>query len=184
MIINKFKEFLVKVIINDPDFRISDRFTSENTNTPHDTDLSSAPSDNDDKSESSGQNQKSTDKTEKTIKRTNAFKRDLGIFCAVLFSLYIINNFLIMKHNEDYAENSVYFSEIDYIKANTIIKVNINTADYDELMSLPGIGSTKANAIIEYRNANNGFKSIEEIMNVSGIGEKTFEEIKENLTIE
>lgn len=63
-------------------------------------------------------------------------------------------------------------------------KVNINTASVSELTTLPGIGEVKAKAIIEYRVANGGFKSIEEIMEVKGIGEKTFLKIKDLIYIE
>lgn len=55
--------------------------------------------------------------------------------------------------------------------------VNINTADANELMTLPGIGEAKAKSIIEYRNANGKFKSIEEIMNIPGIKEGLFNKI-------
>ncbi|MGO1367994.1 MAG: helix-hairpin-helix domain-containing protein [Senegalia sp. (in: firmicutes)] len=61
-------------------------------------------------------------------------------------------------------------------------KININTADNASLESLPGIGKVKANNIIEYR-AKTKFIKIEDIMNVDGIGEKTFENIKNKLTI-
>ena len=50
-------------------------------------------------------------------------------------------------------------------------------------MTLSGIGETKAEAIIEYRNKTGGFKKIEELMEVSGIGEATFNKIKDNITI-
>ncbi len=56
--------------------------------------------------------------------------------------------------------------------------ININTADQSTLEQLPGIGKAKAQAIIEYRNQNSGFKSIEELLNVSGIGQKTFDKLK------
>lgn len=60
--------------------------------------------------------------------------------------------------------------------------ININTATVDSLMSLPGIGEVYAKRIIEYRN-NKKFSSIEEIKNIEGIGDKTFEKLKELITI-
>ena len=62
-------------------------------------------------------------------------------------------------------------------------KVNINTANIDELKSLDGIGDAKANAIIKYRTENGNFKSIEDINNVSGISESLYSKIKENITV-
>ena len=61
--------------------------------------------------------------------------------------------------------------------------ININTCSYEDLLSLNGIGPVKAQAIIEYRSTNGGFSSIEEITNVSGIGEKTFESIRNFITV-
>jgi len=62
-------------------------------------------------------------------------------------------------------------------------KININTADKELLCSLPGIGSTRAESIITYREQNGGFHSIEDIMNVSGIKESSFQKIKEYISI-
>lgn len=62
-------------------------------------------------------------------------------------------------------------------------KININTAGVEELMKLKKIGPAIAALIIEHRTANGPFKSIEEIKNIKGIGEKTFELIKDNLTV-
>ena len=62
-------------------------------------------------------------------------------------------------------------------------KVSLNSALIDELITLPGIGEAKAKLIIEYREKNNGFKDIEEIMNIKGIGEKMFEKIKPYITL-
>ena len=62
-------------------------------------------------------------------------------------------------------------------------KIDINNASIKELQSLDGIGYTKAKAIIEYRKKHK-FKKIDEILNVKGIGKKTFEKIKEKISIE
>ncbi len=60
-------------------------------------------------------------------------------------------------------------------------KININTADMEELMRLNGIGEVKALAIIAYREQNGPFTQIEDLMKVSGIGEKTFAKIKDDI---
>lgn len=62
-------------------------------------------------------------------------------------------------------------------------KVNINTADSSELQTIPGIGPTRADAIIEYRNSVGLFKTIEDIKNVSGIGESTFAKLQASITV-
>lgn len=61
--------------------------------------------------------------------------------------------------------------------------VNINTANAAELESLPGIGAATAARIIEYRQKNGAFKKIEDLMNVRGIGEKTFLSLKPLLLV-
>lgn len=62
-------------------------------------------------------------------------------------------------------------------------KVNINRATAEELETLHGIGPAKAKAIIDYREKHGPFKAIDEIKNVSGIGEKTFEKLQDSITI-
>lgn len=62
-------------------------------------------------------------------------------------------------------------------------RVNINQADVKELQSLNGIGAKKAEEIIQYREKNGLYQSIEELGKVSGIGEKTLESLKESITI-
>ena len=61
--------------------------------------------------------------------------------------------------------------------------VNINTADADALMSLPGIGEVKAAAIIAYRETYGPFTSIEALLNVKGIGQSTLEGLREHITL-
>lgn len=71
----------------------------------------------------------------------------------------------------------------DESKTEEISIVNINTASIEELDSLPGIGSSKAQNIIDYRNVNGKFGSIEEILNVNGIGTAIYEQIKTYITV-
>ena len=61
--------------------------------------------------------------------------------------------------------------------------VNINIADLDGLQEIPGVGPATAEKIIAYRNSNGSFKSKEDLMNVSGIGQKTFDKIKDMITM-
>lgn len=61
--------------------------------------------------------------------------------------------------------------------------LNINTASAEELTQLKGIGEVIAQRIVDYRNENGAFSSIEDIMNVSGIGEKKFEAIRDNISV-
>lgn len=62
-------------------------------------------------------------------------------------------------------------------------KVNINTASMEELMTLTGIGESKAKNIISYREENGKFKVIEDIKNISGIGDALFNKIKDNIVV-
>lgn len=61
--------------------------------------------------------------------------------------------------------------------------VNLNTASADQLESLPGIGPKTAGRIIEYRQKHGGFKKVEELMNVQGVGEKSFLKLKHLITV-
>ncbi|VEF47722.1 membrane bound high-affinity DNA-binding receptor [Bacillus freudenreichii] len=61
--------------------------------------------------------------------------------------------------------------------------VNINKADLSELQTLSGIGPAKAQAIIDYREQDGPFKQAEDLKNVSGIGEKTFEKLQESISV-
>jgi competence protein ComEA len=61
--------------------------------------------------------------------------------------------------------------------------VNINTAPAAELQTLPGVGPATAARIVEYRQKNGPFKKLEELMNVRGMGEKTFLKLRPQLTI-
>ena len=61
--------------------------------------------------------------------------------------------------------------------------INLNTASQAQLETLPGVGASAAKRILEYRQKNGGFKKIEELMNVKGIGEKSFLKLKPFITV-
>ena len=64
-----------------------------------------------------------------------------------------------------------------------IAAVNINTATQAELESLQGIGPVKAQAIIDYRKKNGGFKSVDDLKNVGGIGDATLEKLRKDISV-
>lgn len=67
--------------------------------------------------------------------------------------------------------------------ATTPAVVNLNTASVAQLEALPGVGPKMAERIIEYRQKNGGFKKVEDVMNVRGLGEKGFLKLKPLLTV-
>lgn len=66
---------------------------------------------------------------------------------------------------------------------NETAKININTDSKEKLMTISGIGSSKADAIIEYRTKNGNFKTTEDIINVSGISKTIYDKIKDTITV-
>lgn len=62
-------------------------------------------------------------------------------------------------------------------------KININKATVDELMTIPGIGQVKAQSIVDYRNENGKFNSVDELTNITGIGVKTLEKLRDKVDI-
>ena len=88
--------------------------------------------------------------------------------------------------------DSVYFSVEKVAKEDkpisdeitAVLSINLNSASAEDLMRLPKIGKVTAQRIIDYRNKHGRFSSIDELLNVKGIGEKTFARIKGEVTIE
>lgn len=100
--------------------------------------------------------------------------------------VYVYSDDEIKKGNNKLTCNTL--CENNIIEVNNCVEntnkdlININTATLEELLTLPGIGESKAKSIIEYREENK-FKNIEELKNVNGIGESLFEQIKNKITI-
>lgn len=90
------------------------------------------------------------------------------------------NNELVIIPNINDKSSTTVINEIS-IESDGLI--NINFADISELKKITGIGDVKAQSIIDYREKSGGFKSIDEIKNVDGIGERTFEKIKDEITL-
>ena len=61
--------------------------------------------------------------------------------------------------------------------------LNLNTATVAQLQALPGVGAATAKLIVEHRQKNGGFKKVEELMNIKGIGEKSFLKLKPMVTV-
>ena len=83
----------------------------------------------------------------------------------------------------DGAGIGVIINDSDVEENKVEAKVNINTANKEKLETLPGIGETTAQKIIDYRESNGKFKTIEDIKNVSGIGEAKYESLKDKITV-
>ena len=124
------------------------------------------------------------------------FQKALVIFIALFFCAIVVGynafyNSPINLYQVYYVDNADEIEQnssviiIDEEEENSLLledlMININTATVDELIELPGIGDVMAGRIIEYREIHAGFSDINEIKNISGIGEITFEAIKNNI---
>lgn len=96
--------------------------------------------------------------------------------------IYIPTETEVQEGSFEIEEGAELFSEHEKDTENDG-KVNLNTASEEELQTLSGIGETRAKSIIEYRENNGGFQSIEDLMKVEGIKEGVFEKIKDRITV-
>lgn len=118
------------------------------------------------------------------------------LFCAgiLLYQVFFQGPVIYQKSGEDQPETSIVSDVISSPKpdsepepsassdtATTLI--NLNTATAEELDTLPGIGPARAQAIINYREEQGEFYTIEQVMEVDGIGEGIFEQIREFITV-
>lgn len=113
------------------------------------------------------------------------------LLCITVLCVGLMAGILIGKNG---AAQTVALSEYDKISINesaqtasekneSVGKININSATAEELSMLPGIGNTYANRIVEYRINNGQFTSVEQVMNVKGIGSTRFDAIKNYITV-
>lgn len=126
----------------------------------------------------------------------NLSKKLIDEMVIIVYSYYEVKNFEKVAQKETIIQNGCV-TGINGITNDACIssndssntskkenkKISINTATLEELMTLDGVGESKAKAIIEYRESNGLFQEIEDIKNVSGIGDSLFDKIKENITL-
>lgn len=89
----------------------------------------------------------------------------------------------IPKKGEPLEEGTTNFITMPAENNNNEQKININKADVAALSTLPGIGPSKAQSILSYREENGLFQTIDDLKNVSGIGDKTFEKLQDSITV-
>ena len=105
------------------------------------------------------------------------------IFCAFKYSKFAENEKILFAQDSVLYYDTVKSEEDFYNQFDKEQVVNINTADISRLETLEGIGEKTAQAIIDYRNEHGGFVSLEQIINVKGVGEKKFEKIKDKISL-
>ena len=110
------------------------------------------------------------------------------LFCAgiLLYQVFFQGPVIYQKSGEDRPESSVFSSSEPEPSASSdtaVTLINLNTATAEELDTLPGIGPARAQAIITYREEQGEFSTIEQVMEVDGIGEGIFEQIREFITV-
>lgn len=104
----------------------------------------------------------------------------LSVLCSLLFAFYLGNRIIKTTAPDDMTIETITkdFSSNEY---DTVI--NINTADFNLLVSLPEIGEKRAEDILEYRKKHGGFSSVDELTEINGIGEETLKRIRELITV-
>lgn len=117
------------------------------------------------------------------IERERIRNCDITVYTSEIFEEKTEGGAVAAEEKTNSALNTSEYSSAENAEKHNQGKVNLNTADKKLLMSLPGIGEVKAMSILDYRKENGRFRSAEELMKVKGIGEKTYEKIKEMITV-
>lgn len=134
-----------------------------------------------------GKKSADTKKEKNTEKKNTRINECLIILVICLLCVLVGERYIRQRSDE---QISVFYEIVNETQATSpersahTDRININTADEEELMRLPGIGKQKADAILEYRLTYGKFYDISEIMDVPGIGEGIYEKIKDQITAE
>lgn len=103
----------------------------------------------------------------------------------ILVTFFLLAALLMLGTNHAFCASATEMGKAAASEAaGQATKININSADLTQLESLPGIGPSTAQAILDYREANGPFKSVEGLKDVKGIGDKKFDAVKELVTVE
>ena len=120
----------------------------------------------------------------------NLSKKIIDEMVIIIYTKEQVSNFSKVKETEKIIQDKCNQIDENSLKNDACIKteeitskISINTATKEVLMTLQGIGESKANDIIKYREENGLFKNIEDIKNVPGIGDNLFAQIKEDITL-
>ena len=122
----------------------------------------------------------------------NLSKKVIDEMVIIVYSKEEVTNFKKTKEIEQQVQEQCIQKDENSLKNDACIssnkntstnKVSINNASAEELMTLPGIGESKAKDIIDYRTKNGPFKKLEDLKNIPGIGENVYNKLKENITL-
>lgn len=122
----------------------------------------------------------------------NLSKKVIDEMVIIVYSKEEVTNFKKTKEIEQQVQEQCIQKDENSLKNDACIssnkntttnKVSINNASIEELMTLPGIGESKAKDIIDYRTKNGPFKKLEDLKNIPGIGENVYNNLKENITL-
>ena len=121
---------------------------------------------------------------DEVIRLSGGFSEEADITAINLAASIVPNEKIIVpKIGEEIDKTVTSYDNKEESHTRESVLVNINTANSTELMSLPGIGEVKAKAIIDYRETVRTFGSVDELKEVSGIGDKTFDKLKTLITV-
>lgn len=122
----------------------------------------------------------------------NLSKKVIDEMVIIVYSKEEVTNFKKTKEIEQQVQNQCVQKDENSLKNDACIssnnnistnKISINNATKEELMTLPGIGESKAKDIVDYRTKNGPFKKLEDLKNIPGIGENVYNNLKENITL-